>query len=426
MAETINGKGTAWEVKPGVYQFYFSLGKDPETGKYRKSPRRTLHCTRKNKRGREAELRSAMEAYKQELETGIVAPKSAAKTVGEYALEFHELRKGTMRSELSYEREKVDIDHINELFGAVKLMALNAPIIKAKYAQVRKEELFSESEIHKIHAKLSQIMKEAVQDELLTKNPCSSVSVPRPQPKERKSLSIEEAARLLECLSRDYEERKASNHSVSSTQSMPHLIGVMLLVTTGMRRGEMLGLTWEHVRFDKNDVYICQQYAKDCVLREPKSKKSKRAIHLDKTMINVLSEWKALQSEYLEAISARQTESSPVINNELGGHMNPDNFNRWFRGWCVKNDFGRYEGSCTEYRDANGVKRYRKTGYHGLTPHMLRHTHATLLIGASTDIKTVQARLGHSSIDLTLNIYSHAIAANDEKAAETFSSLVHL
>ena len=55
---------------------------------------------------------------------------------------------------------------------------------------------------------------------------------------------------------------------------------------------------------------------------------------------------------------------------------------------------------------------------------MLRHTHATLLIGANTDIKTVQSRLGHSSISLTLDTYSHAIGANDSRAAADFDRML--
>ena len=76
------------------------------------------------------------------------------------------------------------------------------------------------------------------------------------------------------------------------------------------------------------------------------------------------------------------------------------------------------------YQDAAGKRRVRKRGYEGLMPHMLRHTQATLLIGANTDIKTVQSRLGHSSAELTLNIYSHAIEAKDKAAADAFAALI--
>lgn len=402
--------GSCWEVKPGVYKYRFSMGIDPETGKYRMSPKRTLHCTSTNKRGREAELRTAMEDYKRELNSGIVVTRTTTKTVGIYADQFHKLRAGTMGSELSYKREEVDIEHIKELFGKVKLTDLKPPAIKAAYAEARKSGRFSESELNKIHTKLSQIMKEAVNDELILKNPCATVSVPRPEAKEREFLSAEEASRLLECLLADGIDA--------------HTVGVMLLLDSGMRRGEMLGLTWKNVDLENGVVYIKEQYAKDKTPRAPKSKMSKRTLHLSSGMVAILKEWKALQEEYMARLARKPIDDTPVITNDICGYMDPDNFNRWFRGWCVEHGFGSYSEEQEVYWDSQGHKRTRRKGYTGLHPHMLRHTQATLLIAAGTDFKTVQARLGHSSVNLTLNTYSHAIAAKDQEAADTFSALL--
>lgn len=202
-------------------------------------------------------------------------------------------------------------------------------------------------------------------------------------------------------------------------------------------------------------VYIAQQFARDKVVREPKSQKSKRNLHLGDGMLQVLGVWKNKQDDYLHTIAAQQIGITLVVSNELGQNMDPNNYNRWFRSFCVEHGFGEYETWVTKryvQMEIDG-KVIRKTlseeqwakltpamkkqnkmvvlntnktgkGYKGLTPHMLRHTQATLLIGASTDIKTVQSRLGHSSVNLTLNIYSHAIAANDKLAADTFSSLL--
>lgn len=103
--------------------------------------------------------------------------------------------------------------------------------------------------------------------------------------------------------------------------------------------------------------------------------------------------------------------------------MDPNNFSRWFRNFCVDNGFGEFK-TITKTFEKDGRLYRRGKDYVGLTPHMLRHTQATLLIGSNTDIKTVQSRLGHSSINLTLDTYSHAIAANDRAAADTFSRLL--
>ena len=406
----IRGLGSAWEIKPGVYQYRFSLGKDPETGKYRHSPKRTLHCKSTNKRGREAEIRAALEDYKRELTTGIVATRTTTQTVGEYAEQFHTLRKGTLGSPLSWEREALDVKHIKELFGDVRLTELKAPTIKLVYAEVRKTQRFSESELHKIHQKLSQILKEAVIDELILKNPCDAVSVPRPEPNERESLSQEEASRLLNCLLEDELNAKT--------------IAVLLMLDTGMRRGEVLGLTWKSVDLEQGTLLISKQFAKDKDLRAPKSRRSQRKLHLSEGMVAVLKEWKASQEALMAEQAKRPIADTPVVSNELFNHMDPDGFSRWFRRWCVQNGFGEYSEEPEVYYDSQGHKRTRQAGYKGLCSHMLRHTQATLLIGNGADLKTVQARLGHSSINLTLNIYSHALSANDKEAADTIGNLL--
>ena len=103
--------------------------------------------------------------------------------------------------------------------------------------------------------------------------------------------------------------------------------------------------------------------------------------------------------------------------------MDGHNYSRAFRLFAAKNGFGSFEGS-REVVGSDGVKRTRYTGYSGLKPHELRHTQATLLVGANADIKTIQARLGHASPSTTLSIYSHFIEANDQKAASVLDDLL--
>lgn len=141
-------------------------------------------------------------------------------------------------------------------------------------------------------------------------------------------------------------------------------------------------------------------------------------------MAAVLARWKNEQEQYLASIALKPTPTTPVVNNDLGNHLDPDGFNRWFRDWCCDNGFGQRAEETEHYIDSQGRSRTRKKGYKGLTPHMLRHTQATLLIGANTDVKTVQSRLGHSSASMTLNTYSHALDARDKEAVEAFSSLL--
>lgn len=408
------GKGSCWEIKPGVWQYRHSLGRDPETGKYRYSSKRTIHTKKKS------EVYAAMEAYKVELNTG-VAVKKTGDTVGEYAERFHEERRGTMKSPLAYEREATDVRHIKELFGNVRIQDLRPQIIRQTYAKARKNGAYSENELNKIHMKLKQIMRQAVDDDLLAKNPCDKVSVPRPEAKEREALSAKEASRLLTCLLTDKPDA--------------HIAATLLMLDTGIRRGESLGLTWGHFDEDAATISVVQQYAADKQIRSPKSKTSNRRLSLSTYAVSFLRQWRDRQEEELAKYGLRPVGGTPIAHSLSPGkdddgrkvieviHMDPNNYGRWFRNWCVKHGFGSFE-NVEEWRDKKGVLRRKGTGYKGLTPHMLRHTQATLLIGNNTDIKTVQSRLGHSSVNLTLDIYSHAIAANDRAASDTFSRII--
>lgn len=100
-----------------------------------------------------------------------------------------------------------------------------------------------------------------------------------------------------------------------------------------------------------------------------------------------------------------------------------DNFGRWRRNWYVKNGFGYFERE-EEYRDAAGVHRIRRTGYHGPNFHSLRHTQATVLIGGGADVKAVQDRLGHAQASTTLNVYAEAQKSKERATASMMSQLI--
>ena len=409
---SIEKYGKDRETGKDKWRIRVCLGYDPVSKKYIKSPSRTVIGTR-------AQANQALADYRAEYRAGTIIDAEDI-SVAEYAQQFHDDRESEFKSPLAWKREKYEIETIKEYFGFYLLQELDTRTIRSTYAKLRKNG-FNESKIHRLNQKLSQLMKRAVSDELILRNPCDPISVPRPKAKERKSLSIDVARNLNEILLR--EEPCAGN------------CAILLALHTGVRRGEALGLTWEHVHFDKKKVYICQQYARDQVARDPKSKKSIRWLSIDDEVIDYLARWKVKQKLDLEnrlakqiennsdAITILQTEQSPVVTNEYGGYYNPDVFSRWFRCFCADHGFGKM-GETYTYVDPKGIKRTKKRDYTGINFHQLRHTQATLLIGNGADIKTVQNRLGHSSASLTMDIYSHVIEQNDRAAADEICGLL--
>ena len=162
-------KGTSEPIKgkPGSFKIYFSLGRDPNSGKnggkvkYLKTPKRTIHCRSKNPRNWPSEVANALNEYRKELES-YEPSRDAPSTVAAYAKSFHVLRESSFGSPLSYEREGYDVRHIRELFGDIRLTDLRPDDIKRAYADAHSNGRFTDAEIRRIHVKLKQVMQDAL------------------------------------------------------------------------------------------------------------------------------------------------------------------------------------------------------------------------------------------------------------------------
>lgn len=398
----ITGAGEIEEVVKGkVYRIRHHLGRDPKTGRYIRSPKKTIYGTK-------AEARRALEEYRIELECGVKNPEGL--TVGTYARAWYERRKNTGRySPLTLKDDELQVRKIEDLWGTTLLGDLTLKKISDEYDKLLSSKKATKSSIHKLNAALSLVMDEAVANELVDANPCEHMKAPRPKPKERKALSDEQALDLAVAL-RTEEQTGCT-------------VAVWIALATGMRRGEILGLVWRNVDFERKRIYVGQQYAADHTIRDPKSEKSHRWLGLDDGTIMFLAEWKQKQARTMEIAGLDQDEKTPVCTNKLYKFMDPNTFNRWRRQYFADHNLGEF-GPSVRYRDSQGRKRWRKGAYVGYNLHELRHTQATLLIGSGADIKTVQQRLGHSSASLTMDIYAHFIAQNDRVAANTIGDIL--
>lgn len=176
-----------------------------------------------------------------------------------------------------------------------------------------------------------------------------------------------------------------------------------VLASTGMRRGEVAGLRWTDVDLDVARLSIRQARLSiryEIEVEEPKSARSRRSIALDVETVQVLRAWRAAQLRERLEWGPAWTDSGLVFTREDGVGLHPDRISKLFDSLVAR----------------SGLPRIRL--------HDLRHTHATLALQVGVHPKVVSERLGHSSISLTLDTYSHAVPALQAEAAESVANLL--
>ena len=267
--------------------------------------------------------------------------------------------------------------------------ALGQPV-GALFEPVGNDKGLSAKTILHHHRLISVILQTAVEWQVLFSNPCDRVKPPRVEHKEARYLDEEQAARLMEAL----ESADIQNSTM-----------IKLLLYTGMRRGELCGLTWEDIDFEKSVIHIRRSslYLADKGIFEDETKNatSRRSIKVPADAMQALRAFRAWQRRQALQLGDQWQASGRVFTAWNGAPIHPDTVTGWFARFIKENDLP------------------------DISLHSLRHTNATLLIAAGTNLQTVAARLGHASVTTTGKIYAHTIQSADAAAADTLQDLLH-
>lgn len=241
------------------------------------------------------------------------------------------------------------------------------------------------------HRLISSMLSSAVEWGILFSNPCDRTKAPRVEKKDPRYLDEEQVAMLFALL---------------DNESFDYRIMIRLLVFTGLRRGEMLGLEWKDIDFKNRIMTIKREslYLPDLGIYDDttKTESSDRVFKVSQTVIDDLKEYKIWHLEQRLRMGDRWHESDRLFTTSEGLPFNPDTLSSWF------SDFMKAHSDVLPY----------------VSIHSLRHTNTTLQIAAGVPITTVAMRLGHANPTTTAKIYAHAIRSADEAAADSLEDIL--
>lgn len=260
----------------------------------------------------------------------------------------------------------------------------------------RNNSFLSRKTIKNYHSFLSGVLENAFYDEIIDENPAHRVSLKRikmdnnSEKPEIEVYSIDECKKLFE---------------LSRNEGENFYCIILLAVLCGLRRGEILGLSWDDIDFETKSILINKNllyYPKKGVkLTTPKTKSSIRKIVAPDIIFEQLKVVKKIQDENKDLFEVDYNSYNLCFTNFEGRPMNPDTFSTQYSRMLRKNK-----------------DKIRYVKFHGL-----RHTNASLLIAAKTDITTTSKRLGHKSTKTTLDIYSHLLEKTDKIASDNITKM---
>ncbi len=374
----IQRRGKSWRLK-------FDIGNDPQTGE-----RRVRYRTvRGGKRDAQRELNRVLAEVEDNkyFDTGRL-------TVGQYLDRWLADYASVNVSPKTYERyEEVVEKHLKPALGNPQIGKLRPLDIQTYYSEaLRSGRLngkggLSARTVHHHHRILFQALRQAVRWEVITRNPAEAAKPPSPETREINYLQPDELIALLRF-----------------TKSTRLHVPVLLAATTGLRRGEVLGLRWKDIDLDKGWLTVTQaleQTRSGLRFKAPKTKRSRRTVTLPQITGAALRDHRIAQMKERLALGLGKPPGEEVVFTRYDGEpVNPRNFSK---------EFDRI------------VKR---SGVRRITFHGLRHTHLTNLLRANVHPKIASERAGHSSVSITLDIYSHVIPGLQDEVAQTVDTML--
>lgn len=348
------------------YTIQVYLGRDEVTGK----PRYKSKTVRGNKQTAQAELTRILH----ELNTGTYIEPSRV-TVASYLTDWFTITNPTRSPKTNERYAELIRTQITPAIGKHELSKLKPAHIQSMYTHLQKEGrrdgkggLSARTVLH-IHRLLKRAMSDAVRWQHIPRNPCEPVTPPKPVKHQPNILTPEQMCILI-----------------AGLKSTRYYAPTLIAVSTGMRLGEICALRWSDIDMEQGIIYVqrsVEETRDGTRYKEPKTAKGRRSIHIPQETIALLQEWRD-----------EQLAPDDLVCTELdGAPIHPSR---------LSHEFGN---------------RLRLLGLPDARFHDLRHSHATFLLMMGVNPKVVQERLGHATVTITLDTYSHVVPSMQQAVA---------
>lgn len=360
----------------GGYGFRLDIGTDPVTGK---------RLQRRFYRIKKTEARRALSQKQYEISSGRYVDSQDIK-LGDFLKRWLDHKSKNVSSGTMANYRPFVMNHLIPNLGNIKMHQLKPGQIQELYDEYVEEETLSNQSIVHMHRILNNAYKKAIEWEIVTKNPCVAVKPPKP---EKHRLQVWDETEVQFFLDMAKEDR--------------FYIAYLLALSTGMRKGEILGLRWQDIDFTNQILSVNQAVTrkKEADTRLAlKTEKSYRNISLFDYVVTELKKYRHEQMKFKMENRKTYKDQDLVLASSTGSFILPRNLDR------------------------NWLDLIEKSALKPIRFHDMRHTHATILLKQGVHPKVVQERLGHSSITVTLDTYSHVLPNIQKAAAEKFGEQI--
>ena len=345
----------------------------------------------KNVQGTKKEAEKVMRDMMADLETDSYV-KNTAVTIEKYFREWYDTyiephKSPTTAATYLYNMENYIIPRFGKLKlqGGLTIIDIQRWINELSVKSPLSSKPLAPKSIRNLYMNLNAALKRAVILGYIAKNPAENVELPKCKQYKAEIYSSDELQKLFE-----------------AARGTDIEVGIMLLVCLGIRRGELMALTWSSIDFDNKlvniDKNVVRVKLKGIVTKDPKSESGKRIIDAPDVLIDFLRRERVAYWERKLKHGADYHDNDLVVCQANGKPFEVDYYTHKFRRFLV----------------SNGLKKIRL--------HDLRHSHATYMLRLGVNVKAMQKRMGHSTFATTMDTYSHVLEDMGREAADTLNA----